>query len=160
MAALENPGARQAVKSVSRKGVVKELSKGSVTDQTGKLEELVGTGNLPASRLRDALTSNAPKEMDKAIKKFLKEGRVISVATLTAEARSEPGFLKMCQRVGLDISWFENLARERMEVYGIKEGAEEQIKTMESQQEEEKEKRGAVQPDIQAVQPDIQKEWQ
>lgn len=118
-AALNNPVTRKAVSLISRQGVVAELTKGSVTDQTIKLVELVSEGNLPASRLREALMKKAPKEMDKAIKKYRKEGREITVESLTAEAKSEQGFVKMCERVGLEISWFDNLARERMEAHGL-----------------------------------------
>jgi len=92
-----------------------ELSKGSVTDQTGRLDELVGTGVLPGGNLKKAIMAKAPGEMDKAIKKYRKQGKEITVESLLVEVRSEPGFLAMCERVGLGYGWFERLAKERME---------------------------------------------
>ena len=114
-AGLENPIARAAVKLKTRGAVIEELSRGTVSDQTNRLNTLVGEGALKPSRLKDAIMRKAPKEMDKAIKKFRKQGKEITVDSLTAEARTEPGFLCMCENVGLDLAWFENLAKDRME---------------------------------------------
>lgn len=116
---LSNPLTRKVATVASRKGVVKELSKGTVSAQTGRLDELVGTGTLPKSRLRDAIARKAPKEMDKAIRKFRKEGREVTVDSLLVEVRSTPGFLRMCEGVGLDYKWFERLAKEQMEANGL-----------------------------------------
>ena len=122
-AGLETPIAGRVAKKVlavsSRKGVIEELSKGTVSEQTNKLNELVGTGALPSGRLAKAIINKAPKEMDKAIKKFLRKGKEITVDSLLAEVRSDKGFLKMCEGVGLDYGWFEKLAKERMEVKGL-----------------------------------------
>lgn len=114
-----NPVARWAIKVASRKGVVDELSKGSVDDQTGRLDELVGTGTLSERKLKESIMRKAPREMDKGIKKFLKQGKEITVDNLLAELRSEGKFLRMCNRVGISYEWFETLARERMEVHGL-----------------------------------------
>ncbi len=111
--------AKKVLAVSSRKGVIDELSKGSVSDQTNKLNELVGTGALPGGRLKRAIMKKSPKEMDKAIKKFQKKGKEITVDSLLAEVRSDKGFLKMCEGVGLDYGWFEKLAKERMEVKGL-----------------------------------------
>lgn len=116
---LSNPVARKAVALASRKGIVEELSKGSVDEQTGRLDELVGTGVLPTEKLKQAIMRKAPKEMDKAIKKFRKQGKNITVDSLCSEIRSESGFLDTCERMGLNIEWFEKLAKERMEVHGL-----------------------------------------
>ncbi len=118
-AKLEDPRAQQQVKESSYKGVVKELSKGNVADQAGRLSELVGLGTLPESKLRDTIVRSAPGEMDKAIRKFQKKGKEITVESLLSDVRSQSGFLKMCEKVGLDYAWFENLARERMEVFKL-----------------------------------------
>lgn len=121
----EKPGnpiariARKAVSLASRREVVKELSKGSVSDQTGRLDELVGVGVLPVRALRVAIMREAPKEMDKAIEKFRKQGKEVTVDSLLAEMRSEPGFLEMCRNAGITYEWFEKLAKERMEAYGL-----------------------------------------
>lgn len=117
--ALYNPIARQAVAISSRGAVVKELSQGSTTDQVNRLDDLVGTGNLPARRLKEALMKKAPKEMDKAIRDFRKKGKEISVDNLCAEAESTPSFVKMCENVGLPMSWFRELAKERMEANSV-----------------------------------------
>ncbi len=113
---LSNPPSRKAVSLASRKGVVAELSKGSTSEQIGRLDDLAGTGTLPAGRLKDAIMRKAPGEMDKAIRKFQKQGKDITVDSLCTEVKSEPGFLDMCQEIGITLEWFENLARERMKV--------------------------------------------
>ncbi len=118
-AGLENPGARTVVAKASHVAVVHQLKSGSVDDQTARLNELRESGELPQSNLRDSITSKAPGEMDKAIRKFTKKGKPVTVDTLCAEAKNNQSFLKMCTGVGLDLSWFENLARERMEAYGL-----------------------------------------
>ena len=118
-AGLESPIARQDLANRSHKGVVKELSKGSVEDQTNRLQTLVGEGSLSGGKLRSTIMKNASGEMDKAIQKFQKKNKEISVDSLLGEVRGQPGFLGMCERVGLDYAWFENLARERMEANGI-----------------------------------------
>lgn len=118
-AALRNPVVKNVVQTVARRSVVKELSKGSVDSQTARLVELREDGTLPQSTLRDAITSKAPGEMDKAIQKYIKKGKPVTVDTLCAEVKGNQGFLKMCTGVGLNLSWFENLARERMEAYGL-----------------------------------------
>jgi hypothetical protein len=117
---LSNPIARTAVKVASREGVIKELSKGTVSDQTQRLNTLVGQGALPGGKLRKEIMRNASKEMDKAIKKYQKQGKAITVDSLLVEVRSEPGFLSMCNGVGIDYSWFEDVARERMTALGVK----------------------------------------
>jgi hypothetical protein len=118
-AMLNNPVTRGAVSLVYRKGVINELSQG---DSSHNLQELVGTGTLKRDRLSAAIKSKAPAEMDKAIKNFKKQGKVISVASLTEEARNDKSFMAMCADVGLAIEWFENLAKERMLKFGIVEG--------------------------------------
>jgi hypothetical protein len=117
-AMLNNPITRGAISLVSRKGVINELSQG---DSSAHLQELVGTGTLKRDRLSAALKSKAPAEMDKAIKQFKKQGKVISVATLTEEARNDKSFINMCASAGIEINWFENLAKERMAKFGIVE---------------------------------------
>jgi hypothetical protein len=115
----KDPLGRAALRLASRKGVIKELSAGDTTEQVGRLDSLVGTGALPGSKLKSAIMSKAPGEMDKAIKKFQKEGREVTVDSLCAQVKTEPGFLPMCERVGLSLEWFERLARERMEKHAI-----------------------------------------
>ena len=112
---LEQPLARRAATTA----VAKELRRGSTSDQISRLNELVGTRNLGTGRLKDALIRNTPGEMDKAIHKFQKQGKEISIDTLCAEVKSEPGFLKMCEKVGITYDWFTALAKERMEANGL-----------------------------------------
>ena len=61
----------------------------------------------------------APKEMDKAIRKYQKEGRKITVDSLLVEVRSQQGFLDMCNKVGITYKWFEDLARAKMKAHSI-----------------------------------------
>lgn len=107
------------LKLASRKGVIAELSKGDTIEQVDRLDSLVGTGNLPGGKLKAAIMSKAPKEMDKAIKKFQKQGKEITVDLLCSEVKTTPGFLPMCEGVGLSLEWFEDLAKQRMEVHKL-----------------------------------------
>ncbi len=118
-AGLELPWAQKAVAAIGRRGVVHELSKGSVSDQAVRLDELREQGVLPQSNFRDSIVNNAPAEMDKAIRKFTKKGTPVTVDTLCAEAKNNQSFLKMCRGVGIDLAWFERLAQERMEAHGL-----------------------------------------
>jgi len=104
-----NPLGRAILRRAGRQGVIDELSKGDTTQQIANLREAV-----PNGRLVEAIKSKAPKEMDKAIKKFKKEGRKISVDTLCAEVRATPNLLAV-----VPLEWFEDLARQRMEVHGV-----------------------------------------
>ena len=114
-----NPIGRAVLKKASHGGVVKELSQGTTEDQIGRLDSLQGTGELPGGDLAKAIKSKAPKEMDKAIKKFQKEGKEITVDSLCAEIKSTPGFLQMCNNAGITLEWFEGLAKERMKAHGV-----------------------------------------
>lgn len=116
-ALLNNPLTRGAVALASRGKVIDELNRASTADQIETLNSTVA-GRKP-TKLADAIKSKAPREMDSAIKKFRREGREITVASLTAEIKSTPGFLKMCERVGITLDWFEELARQRMEAFGL-----------------------------------------
>jgi len=117
--ALSSSVSRTAVAVASRSGVIQELQKGTTEDQISKLRELHGTGTLPGRKLKEATMRKAPGEMDKAIKTFRRQGKEITVDTLCHEVKTIPGFLKMCEDVGLDLAWFENQARERMTANGL-----------------------------------------
>ena len=111
---LANPVSRAAIKVASHKSVVEELSAGTVDQQTQRLNTLVGEGTLSASKLAQAIMKKAPAEMDKGIKKLQRQGQRVTVEALLSEVRTEPGFLSMCQRVGITYEWFERLAETRM----------------------------------------------
>ena len=115
--ALDNPMARKAVAFVSRGAVIDELRKAETSDQIDVLNSQVGASR--PDKLRKAIAGNAPREMDKGIKKLQKEGKDVTVDALCAEIKNTPGFLSMCERVGLDLAWFEKLAKERMEAQGL-----------------------------------------
>lgn len=104
-----NPIGRGILRRASRQGVIDKLSKGDVTQQIENLR-----GAVPGGELAKAIKSKAPKEMDKAIRKFKKEGREISVDTLCVEVKSTPNLLAI-----VPLEWFEDLAKQRMEVHGI-----------------------------------------
>lgn len=114
---LADVAERKAIAVAAHHDVVRELREASTEDQIEALDRTVGR-NKP-SRLRDALMQKAPAEMDKAIRKFKREGRPVTVETLTEEARNTPSFVSMCRNVGLEMSWFEELARKRMEKAGL-----------------------------------------
>ena len=116
-AMLDNPVARKAVAFTSRGAVISELRKAETSDQIDVLNSQVASSR--PDKLRKAIASKAPKEMDKGIKKLQKEGRVVSVDALCAEIKTTPGFLSMCEKVGLDLAWFEKLAKERMEAQSL-----------------------------------------
>lgn len=120
LAGAEEPrAARGVLVATSHGGVVRELSKGSVADQVGRLGSLVGTGELSGGKLKSTLTGKAPGEMDRAIRKFQKQGKEVTVDALCSEIRSTPEFLQMCNSVGITVEWFEELAKERMEAHGL-----------------------------------------
>jgi len=104
-----NPLGRAILRRASHKGVVEELSKGDVSQQIDNLR-----GAVPDGVLAKTIKSKVPKEMDKAIKKFQKEGKEISVDTLCSEVKSTPGLLAI-----VPLEWFEDLAKQRMEAHKI-----------------------------------------
>ncbi len=114
---LDNPIARKAVAFASRGVVVDELRKADISNQIDVLNSQVASSR--PDKLRKAIASKVPKEMDKGIKRLQREGKVVSVDSLCAEVKATPGFLPMCERVGLDLAWFEKLAKERMEANGL-----------------------------------------
>lgn len=114
---LNNPVTRGTVALASRGKVIDELNKASTEDQIHVLDSQVASAR--PDKLRQAITGKAGKEMDKAIVKFQKEGKPVTVDSLTAEIKSTPSFLKMCERVGVTLEWFENLAQERIKKSGI-----------------------------------------
>lgn len=117
--ALGNPVARKAVALASRRDVVRTLEQASTEQQIETLSSTV-VGQRP-SKLRQAIMKKAPREMDKAIRDFQEKGKPVTVETLTKEARNTPSFVAMCERIGLEMSWFDGLAKERMKIHGITE---------------------------------------
>lgn len=116
-AMLNNPVARKAVALASRGAVINELRKAETSDQIDVLNSQVASSR--PDKLRKAIASKAPGEMDKGIKKLQKEGKVVSIDALCTEIKTTPGFLSMCERVGLDLAWFEKLAKERMDAHNL-----------------------------------------
>lgn len=114
---LDSPIARKAIAFASHGAVINELRKAETSDQIDVLNSRVASSQ--PSKLKKAIAGKAPVEMDKGIKKLQKEGKIVSVDTLCAEIKTTPGFLGMCERVGLDLAWFEKLAKERMEANGL-----------------------------------------
>lgn len=112
---LEYPIARTVVKLKVRGDVIRTLEQATTEEQIDTLNQTVGRDN--PNKLRDALMKKAPGEMDKGIRKFEKEGKLITVESLTAEIKSTPSFFNMIERIGLPIEWFEELAQKRIEVW-------------------------------------------
>ena len=115
--ALSNPVARKAIAFASRGAVIDELRKAETSDQIDVLNSQVASAR--PDKLRKAIAGKAPREMDKGIRKLQKEGKAVTVDALCFETKNTPGFLSMCERVGLDLAWFEKLAKERMEAHGL-----------------------------------------
>lgn len=116
-ALLNNPLARGAVALASRGKVIDELNRATTAEQIEVLNDVVAPRD--SGKLRRAIERRAPREMDKGITKLLKEGREVTVEALTEEVKTTPGFLGMCEKVGLTLGWFEDLARKRMEANKI-----------------------------------------
>lgn len=121
-AGLEQPIARKAVALASHNRVVSELRAASTEDQIHVLDNRVG--EKEPGKLKKALMDKAPGEMDKGIKRLQKEGKPVTVDALCAEVTSTPGFLSMCEKVGLTLTWFENLAQQRMAAHGLNQEAQ------------------------------------
>lgn len=112
LAKLQTPEGKQEIHTK----VVQELSKGSLDKQIGNLSQLSKDVKGFHSKFQEAIYQNAPKEMDKAIIKFIRIGKPVTVESLTAEVRSNKQFLALCAKNNINITYFENLAKERIEV--------------------------------------------
>jgi len=113
VAGLSNPVARKVVAVASRGAVIGELKRASTEEQIEVL------ASVSPSKVGKAIMRKAPAEMDKGIKKLRREGKEVTVDALCAEIKSTPGFLSMVEQAGLSLEWFENLAKERMEAFGL-----------------------------------------
>lgn len=89
---------------------VKYLQKQSTSNQVQFLADSLHSGRLSASKLRQALKDNAPKEMHKGAEKLVKKGSAVTVDALMKEIRDDNGFLAVASEVGLDEDWFMGLA--------------------------------------------------
>ncbi len=108
---LGNPIARKAVQVASRGAVISELQKASTSEQ---LEVL---SSISPSKVGKTIMAKAPKEMDKGIRDFIRQGKGLTVDRLLEEVRATPGFLAMCENAGVPYQWFEKLAEERIKAY-------------------------------------------
>lgn len=114
---LSNPVARSAVKIAARGGVIRELQQASSEDQVEALSKTVSP-----SKLGKALMKKAPSEMDKGIRRILKEGRTPTVDELCFEIRRNvASFRTMSEQAGVPLQWYEQLAEARMEANGVSE---------------------------------------
>lgn len=112
-AALNNPVTRTLVAAASRKQVSAELGKASLTEQIEVLN------SITPNRVGRAIMKKAPREIDKGIQRFLKQGQDVTIDSLLEEVRTAPGFLSMCERAGVTYAWFEQLARERIQASSL-----------------------------------------
>lgn len=108
---------RRAVSFASKGTVKRELESLATADQIHVLDSVVARDN--PGKLKQALMNKAPREMDLGIRKLQRQGEPVTVDALCRELKTTPGFLGMCEKVGLDLAWFEDLARRRMEVHGL-----------------------------------------
>lgn len=112
---LNNPVTRTLIKRQAHKPVEHALSEGSTQEQVGRLSELAQHYDPVKIKLKKTIMDKAPREMDKAIRKFRAEGKEVTVDSLCSEVRSDAGFRSLCGTIGLELAWFEELAQERME---------------------------------------------
>jgi hypothetical protein len=115
-AGMEDPVYREKVTNTIS-GAIQALP----TDkQVGILSESLGNGRLQNNRLRNSLETNAPIEMRKGIAKQLKKGITPTVDTLLEEYRGSKSFQKLAASVGLDETWFVQLAEREIANYEVK----------------------------------------
>ena len=99
---LDTAIGRTAVKLAARGGVIRELQNASTEDQVEALSKTVG-----ASKLGKALMQKAPGEMDKGIRKLLKEGKTPTVKELCREIKDNvAGFRTMSENAGVPLEWY------------------------------------------------------
>lgn len=109
IAGQETPRAKLAMERV-KNTAVHSLQRFSTSNQIKFLADSMHQGRLPASQLRDALKSNARKEMHKGAEKLAKKKKEVTVDKLLEEYRKDKEFQKLADEVGLDEAFFIRLA--------------------------------------------------
>ena len=94
------------------KTAVGALQRQSTNKQVSFLSGALAEGRLSPGRLLQLLEDNAYKEIRKGADKLVKQGKTPTVDLLLAEYHKEKDFKKLAASVGLDESWFVNLAKE------------------------------------------------
>lgn len=89
---------------------VATIQAASTSSQVQIMSEALRTGRLSHSKLREALEENAPKEMSKGAGKLAKKGKPITVDALLEEYRGDKAFQKLASEVGLNETYFIELA--------------------------------------------------
>ena len=114
MAGLEKPHRELSEKQRDKAKEIglKKLQSQSTPKQVDFLADTLHSGHLRASKLKQELVKNAPKEMKKGVARLHREGKTPTVDLLLEEYNSDASFQKLANEVGLDRSWFENLAEE------------------------------------------------
>jgi len=111
LAGLEKPISEETRGKARRTGL-KKLQSQSTPKQVDFLADTLHSGHLGAGKLKRQLVKNAPNEMKKGIVRLRREGKTPTVDLLLEEYRNDTGFQKLANEVGLDSTWFENLAEE------------------------------------------------
>ena len=111
LAGLEKPISEETRGKARRTGL-KKLQSQSTPKQVDFLADTLHSGHLGAGKLKRQLVKNAPNEMKKGIVRLRREGKTPTVDLLLEEYRKDKGFQKLANEVGLDSTWFENLAEE------------------------------------------------
>lgn len=101
----------ERVQRVAETVGVATLKRYSTNKQVRFLADALHTGRLSPGELQDSLKENARKEMRRGITKQAKHGVTPTVDTLLKEYREDADFRKLAEEVGLDETWFMNLAK-------------------------------------------------
>lgn len=104
----------ESERKLAGKMIKTTLSQGSTSAQINRLRSLLNTGALSANKLKETIMDNAPKEMEKGIKKGIKEKKEITVEFLMKDFYKEAGFRGLCQEIGLSKDYFIDLAKQKI----------------------------------------------
>ena len=94
----------------ARKDAVAEVQARDTGGQIRFMADALRKGHLSPGKLKVTLENNARREMAKGGKKFVSEGKILTVDLLLAEFREATGLRELAASVGLDEEWFVALA--------------------------------------------------
>jgi hypothetical protein len=83
-------------------------------NQIGVLANRLHSGKMSHDQLRKALEGGAPSEMRKGADKLIRQNKVLSVDALLEEYHNDKEFQALAAEVGLDESYFVNLAEQEI----------------------------------------------
>ena len=95
-----------------------------VLEHWEKIDATIAQGKMPKREMdetRAGFVRDVPGEMAKGIAKYKLMGKAVTVDSLLEEAKTTPGFMSACSRIGLDLAWFEAQATKAIKEYDDKE---------------------------------------